>query len=363
MDQLNFWADIAVTLLLDTESGKRVWEGFLSMWFNAENSDTLEGTVEELAPKDEAPDRGGMTLLSPYLIPYFTSAKMDAEAEDMWAIYIPRSLYDVELRNAKELAKAMGLSIQYLPLHEHKGVNSILFLIDDVVQVAEHGETAKERVVPANTIVINTNSVRKEYSDFNILHECVHYHEHYLFFRLQKMHHNDALRMTTEEIELPENEEKIVNPVYWMEKQANRGAYGLMMPEKFMRELMAGKCCELSGYAHEGEKYEKIGLAIAEELELPHFRVRARMIQLGHIHAKGALNYIDKNRIQPYSFDTDALRLEEHTFNIDRFTAGALYEKNADFRNVLDSGKYIYADGHIARNELRFVERMPWGIC
>lgn len=154
--------------------------------------------------------------------------------------------------------------------------------------------------------------------------------EHYLFFRLQEMHHNDVLRMETKEIEIPEDGKKISNPIYWMEKQANRGAYGLMMPVRFMRGLMAEKCRTLKPYAHEGEKYEQIGLAIAKELCLPHFRVRARMIQLGHIHARGCLNYVDRRRIQPYSFDEDSLRKDEHCFNIDMRTAGHLYEKNTD---------------------------------
>ena len=215
--------------------------------------------------------------------------------------------------------------------------------------------------IPANTIVINTNAIKKEYSDFKIYHECVHYYEHCLFFRLQEMHHNDLLRMKTEEIEITEDEEKVNNPVYWMEKQANRCAYGLMLPANFMRRIMAEKRGTLNTYAHEGEKYEQIGLAIAEEYHIPHFRLRARMIQLGHIHAKGALNYVDRVRIQPYSFDEESLRRSEHTFNIDRVTAGCLYEKNLDFRKLLDSGKFIYADGHIVRNEPRFVEQAPWG--
>ena len=58
--------------------------------------------------------------------------------------------------------------------------------------------------------------------DFNIYHECVHYYEHYLFFRLPEMHHNDLRRMKTEEIEITGDEEKVTNSVYWMEKQANR---------------------------------------------------------------------------------------------------------------------------------------------
>lgn len=361
MDRLNFWADVSISLLLDTASGKREWRGYLCFWFSAERPGPLTGTIEDMLPEDEVPDRGGMTLLSPYLIPYFTSTKMDMETEDIWAYYIPGALENVELRKAQALAAAMGLSVKHLPLHRHERVNSILFLIDDTVLVSESGMLPRKEEVAANTIVINTNIIRKEYSDFNILHECIHYYEHYLFFRLQEMHHNDIMRMETQEIEVPEDGEKISNPIYWMEKQANRGAYGLMMPIGFMRDIMAEKCKALKPCAHEGEKYEQIGMAIADELCLPHFRVRARMIQLGHIHAKGSLNYVDRNRIQPYSFDEESLRQEEYTFNIDRLTAGCLYERNADFRKVLDSGKFIYADGHIVRNEPRYVEQTLFG--
>ena len=51
------------------------------------------------------------------------------------------------------------------------------------------------------------------------------------------MHHNDIWRMETQEIEHPENGEKTSNPVYWMEKQADRGAYGLLMPLTFISVL------------------------------------------------------------------------------------------------------------------------------
>ena len=361
MDRLNFWADVSVTLLLSTADGKREWRGYLCLWFSAEQPGPLTGTIEELTSEQEGPDRGGMIMLSPFLVPYFNFSKLDKEAENIWATCIPGALDNPELRKAKALAEAMGLSIQHLPLHRHKGVDSILFLIDDEVELSEKGKQPEKRKIPANTIVINTNSIQKEYSDFNILHECIHYYEHYLFFRLQEMHHNDVLRMETQEIELPEEGEKISNPVYWMEKQADRGAYGLMMPVAFMRGLMAEKRRTLRPYAHEGEKYEQIGLRISAELCLPHFRVKARMIQLGHLHAKGALNYVDRRRIQPYSFEDESLCKEEYTFDISHITAGHLYEKNADFRKLMDSGKFIYADGHIVRNEPRFVEMTPFG--
>ena len=90
---------------------------------------------------------------------------MDDEAENVWETYIHGALTNPELREARALAKAMGLSTKYVPLHEHKGVNSVLFLIDDCALVSENGAPPVEVRIPANTIVINTNNVKKEYGN------------------------------------------------------------------------------------------------------------------------------------------------------------------------------------------------------
>ena len=108
IDRLNFWADVSVSLRLKTEEGNQEWRGCLCFWFSAEHPGPLTGTVEELASEDDLPDRSGMTLLSPFLIPYFTSAKMDTEAEVIWAAYIPGALENRELRKAPALAGRWG---------------------------------------------------------------------------------------------------------------------------------------------------------------------------------------------------------------------------------------------------------------
>ena len=114
MDRLNFWADVSVTLLLSTAKGKREWCGYLCFWFSAEQPGPLTGTIEELTSVKDGPERSGMTLLSPFLIPYFTAAKIDMEAENIWAACIPGALDHPELRKAEMLAGAMGLSMTFL---------------------------------------------------------------------------------------------------------------------------------------------------------------------------------------------------------------------------------------------------------
>ena len=90
----------------------------------------------------------------------------------------------------------MGLNIQYHPVYEHKGVSSILFFAEGDLAIGvdriekrrdgkeQHIKDMRSRTVriPANTIVVNTNKIQRDYSAFNIYHECCHHEQHYLFF-------------------------------------------------------------------------------------------------------------------------------------------------------------------------------------
>ncbi len=356
IDRNCFWADVEVVLRLDTIDGPRVWKGFLSLWCSFEKVFTC--SVEDLS---ESVDRReeGYDMLSPFLIPYFTNRRVDQVAEDLWTVYRQEAIALPGYRDPVKLAERMGLSVKYYPLFDHKGIGAVLFFADGELLVREEKEgfeedTAKAVFIEANTIVVNTNSIRVDYSAFDVYHECFHYEYHYLFYRLQDMYNTDIRRIKSVEV-VVNQEAGLSDPVYFMEKQANRGAYGLMMPASATEEMIKEECEKISRFRHAGEKYELAGKAISKALSLPHFRVRARMIQLGHLPAKGALNYADQKLIQPFAFDTEALREEQHTFVIDRETVTSLCRDSDEFLSVMQSGKYIYADGHVVRNDPRFV--------
>lgn len=370
IDRSNFIADVDVKLMLFTDRGQLRWSGYLTLWFDLNTADgKFSCHIEEMGSDHDRTDRE-LVMLSPYLVPYFNSRQMDEAAEDIWNGYLPGAVRDKEKRNAAVLAHKMGLNIEFLPLHKRRDTDSILFFETGTVltrrenQLDESGPV--ETVIPANTIVINSNIIKTDYSAFNIYHECFHNEYHYLFFRLQTaanrgVMNNDVNHIRTKEIIIAKDE-KVNNPVYWMEKQANRGAYGLMMPLHDMQERISAHTEKTDWCRHPGAKYQQIGRAIARELHLPHFRVRARMIQLGHVYAKGALNYADQRMIEPFVFDPDAWREERHTFVINESMVRRLCEKDSGFREIMDCGKFIYADGHVVRNEPRFVKRSLDGM-
>ena len=189
---------------------------------------------------------------------------------------------------------------------------------------------------------------------FDIYHECYHYETHYAFYVLQQMGCNDLREMDDLVIEVDE-EEKVSNPIYWIETQANRGAYALMMPVTEMRELTRQELAKVQNPKHREDLYQQAGESIARILHKPHFRIRARLIQLGHIHARGALNYVDGSPIEPFDFDDEAWKEDNCTFVIDRYHSGKIYAKNKDYQALLDTGKFVYADGHIVRNAPEYV--------
>lgn len=364
-----FYADLEVELTLMSPTGRQVWKGILVCLCSFDGDFSV--CVERLAAKVERKDEG-LVLLSPFLIPYYTNRDMDAFAENVWTDYGLRgAIRDPSLRDATELANRIGLTIEYLDVYEHHNMDSIIFFEDSELVVGEDRvekqEDGTERIIrtgapktvtiSANTIVVNTNRRRRDYSTFNIFHECVHYLLHYSFHRLQELASNDKRLLTILELEVDEDK-KLSDPIYFMEKQANRGAYGLMMPASDTAERVLNELRNVSEYSNSGDRYEKVAMAISRQLKLPYFRVKARMIQLGFVETRGALNYDDdKKLITPFAFGQDSWRTSEVTFVVKERTTRRLYQSNEDFRALMDSGKFIYADGHVVRNDPRFVRR------
>ena len=367
IDRESFYADVKVTLKLRAPDGVHEWNGILTCWCSFD--DGFELIIEGLSAGVERGTDDDLVMLNPFLVPYMTSKQMDEFAEQLWIKYdMPGALKNPTLRKATELAKRMGLQIMYLDVYEHQDMDSIIFFEDSDLIVGEdriirepdgstkHIKTGTPTTahIPANTIVVNTNRIRRDYSAFNIFHECIHFEMHYMFFRLQQMGSNDIRLVKTIEKEVEEGKE-LKDPIFFMENQADRGAYGLMMPATDTRERVHTELGKVKEYKNAGDLYEQAGKELSRQLVLPHFRVKPRMVQLGFTEAKGALNYVDRKLIAPFAFDPDSWRESDVTFVVKPGAVSGMRSKNEDFKAIMESGRYIYADGHVVRNDPRFV--------
>lgn len=417
-DRESFYMDVFVHLSLKTVLGLRDWYGTLviSCGFSdeeddenipdLERNDTLRNRLKEILDDgfyyyiedlvEGKPDRSDCLRLSPFLVPYYKSIMVDGVTEEILERYLPEALWDPSKRDARELANKMGLQIQLLPLYDRENEAGILFFSAGELKVLPKnkpiGNPPVTVKIPARTIVINECHDSHAYPQFEIFHECFHYEEHYLFYRLQGLCCNDTKRIKTIEVSSEdtsgsnsssgsaaaageqEKERKgqtekknWADPVYFMEKQADRGAIGLMMPatptcKMILEECKIARAKEAQtvgkSFRHTGELYEQVGIELSKVFRVPHFRMRMRMIQLGFIEARGALNYADRQMIEPFAFDTDAWREVTHTFVVSGKAVEKMISQNADFKSIMHSGEYIYADGHVVRNDPRYVRKV-----
>lgn len=369
---MSFWRHDTYTLLVDVvisayvsgNSTVQVYDLYCELWVDMHAG--MVFTCGECGYLQDKPERD-MWMLSSYLVPILRKDEVEQGTEELLLRYCPRALEDMKEHDAYLLAARMGLQVERYPLYKKKGTLSMLFFCDGEITAEKQDEEGRGLdipylvSVPAGTIVINTDAVHKDCCQLEIYHECIHYDWHYMFFRLQDMHNSDVNLLKTKRI-VVQNDRVPVNPLKWMEWQARRGSFCLMMPLSMMEPLVAREWARRAqNNHHAGQKFDGIARTIAAEYDLPKFRVRARLLQMGNIAAKGALNYVDGRYIEPFAFSTGNGE-GNNTFVIARKDVFAIYRENEGFRQQIQSGQYIYADGHICINDSRFVYPTEKGL-
>lgn len=358
--EMSFWrydrdtllVDVTVSVSVQGAGASRSYALYCELW--ADMRGEMDFIIGDSGLLEHRPLRE-LWRLSEYLVPILRKNEIEKEAEKLLLRYCPNALEDPEERNAYILADRMGLRVERLPLYHRNSTRSMLYFCEGTAAV-DGGEERPPRpvTVSARTILINTNAVHKDCCQLEIYHECVHFAWHDMFYRLQAINNNDI--QATGRLKASEKK-ACENPLEWMEWQARRGSFGLMMPLSLMRAMLSKYACRFSHERlHAGQRLDGIARAIAGACDFPKFRVRARLIQMGCIAAKGILNYVDGAYIQPFAF-SPANGGGEYSFVIDRKSAYEIYAANEDFARRISSGRYVFADGHVCLNDPRYVER------
>lgn len=359
-DAHSLLAEVFVSLRLPGADGGCIRIAYCELWV-----DLCEGmsfSAGECGDLKDRPQREFLPM-SEYLVPVMSREEIEKQAEELLLRHCPEHFTQPRGRYAQTLARRMGLQVMWLPLHQRGRTRSILFFRPGRVMIAgsDDGQALLRVVrIPAGTILINTNAVQRDQCQLEILHECIHYEWHWMFFRLQEMQHSDLRGMKRRGgINAREAQSK---PLAWMEWQARRGSLALMMPRETILPMVSRLSARLMGSPHHaGRRYDWICRSIAAAQDWPRFRVRARLIQLGHVEAKGALNYVDGAYIEPFAFRRDNGE-GACSFVIDRQGVLELYDRDEHFRAMLTEGGWVYADGHVCRSGEAFVRRTDRGL-
>ncbi len=387
----------------------------VDMWLDMDEKEQC--THLSFRPSCQSGDDDKGKDLDRFLIPYISNRNIEAAALEQLQKYFPEKAETDLIVDPYELARRMGLKVMCLPLYKQLNRKSLLFFCDGLIRVqkrkknengtyiefddeyykknvkqpgehvkshrtvTEGADTASSNryettaplvivplsdldnpdegkyewvKIPANTIVINMCVFHRKDRPFRVFHECFHYEWHYLFYRLQAMSSSDVSRLrrmrTNDAVK-----QRIKRPLTCMEWQANRGSYALAMPLPIMRPRVVSLTEQYRPESkHEGSMYENIGIAIAKQFNTRKYRARARLIQMGHVGAAGALNFKDGHYIRPFAFDHNEYSTDS-AYVIGRKEMRALYKRSEEFRELFDTGDFVYVDGHVCRYSPEYV--------
>ena len=358
--------DIQVQLQVETEVGDitDTYGFYISLWFNAEND--FEYDFFEMNRLDMKPDRDYWKL-DQYLIPILHVEETEQAAEDIWRRYCPEAIENHQLRNPEHLAQLLELPIVSLRLYQSKGTKAVLCFQAGSVLVQDESEPGnrvlpppREVPVAANTIILN-ECADKLYDGIEVFHECIHYEWHYMFFKLQETFTSDTSKIKKKKVVVKEGSE-IKNPLAFMENQARRGCLALLLPHCVMKEKIhreyqrASVNKRMMGYFnHEGWKYDTVARSIAAEFSVMKYLVKKRIIMMGHIGARGALNFVDGRYIVPFAYSPTYSDKAGDTYVINRKGLAQIYHNDPNFRKIMSQGDYVFVDGHVCCNDTEFV--------
>lgn len=356
-------ADIKMQILVSaTDDGETYLDDITRTFrvlFIMEPRKRTRGKVLEIFQNWPKQKRKKLWNLSSYLIPRLTKDDLENYTRDILKKYLPEGLEDQHKNDAYKLAENMGLTVVPLPLHGYTKTRTILFfrkgtISIDIEDPVTEKTTTKVVTVERNTIVVNTNVVHSFCDRYciDVYHECIHFEWHYLFYRLQDMHNND-LKKIRKEYKIRYNRENVQDSLSWLEWQAKRGSMCIWMPKPFMDSEML-TLSKNSRWDLRSEKYEYIGTEISEEYKIPKYRIRARMINLGMIEAKGAFNYYVDHYVRPFAFSTQQY-LGNHTFFIEPKEFARLFREDLRFRELMTTCNLVYVDGFVCLNDPSYI--------
>ena len=152
-----FAAHVKVFLRLNTPEGVRPFLFWLEMIMEA-REEGLRCTACSFEPSAPALEPGRF-LLDQHLIPCLKAADIEAEADRLRRVYQYESIGHPEKINIRLIARRMGLDVRYEPLWDRDRADSILYLDDGYLQIADFsspsGPVPRWITVPAGTVAVS----------------------------------------------------------------------------------------------------------------------------------------------------------------------------------------------------------------
>ena len=192
-----------------------------------------------------------------------------------------------------------------------------------------------------------------------LAHECFHWHRHQPYHVLMKMIGADDNLGKAIQCQIAANfmDSDKWKAVDWMEWQAKGVAPRILMPAKPTR-VKADQLLAVYGGADNASiaAYENVIDELAELFDVSRQAAKVRLMDLGYSKVEGAYPFVDGQYVHGYSFEAGALD-KNQTFTISYADLFKAYCFDREFKKLIDSGQFVFADRHLVLNNEKYISR------
>ena len=211
---------------------------------------------------------------------------------------------------------------------------------------------ARDTNIDPYTVILNMSACRtRGLYNVTLLHECTHQLLAMKHFLLQMTHGHQFCSYLCKRRGKNERKQRgSLSPVDIMEIHANK------LPGYLMIEERGGKAraeAFLQSYPDRGVVWmTRFVQDMAEYYGTTQTLAKTRLLDMGYSEVRGVLQSANGELIPAYLSDLE----EGQKYDVDHSDALKEYVRNPAFREVLDSGRYIYCEGHFCLNDSRYIQ-------
>ncbi len=249
-----------------------------------------------------------------------------------------------------EWIQNMGLNVYYGEFPEN-GVMGEYFLGFGKANVFDP-ETAsfKEQRINPGTILLNKELVDKRGQlNTTATHEGIHHRLGYFFFMLQ-MCRGGCFSYLCKRNEAKRDRTSRWTTVDILELHANKLPAYILIQEK-PGKAKAEELLKSYGGGRNLENLKRLIDDMAEHFCTTKTVSRSRLYEFGYTEVRGIGIYLNGTLIPPYLSDLGS----DQTYTVDEIDAVQEYVSNPLFTKVLDTGYYVYVEGHYCLDNRKYV--------
>lgn len=296
------------------------------------------------------------------LVPIISRDAFENEATKFLEKYYPLALQEPVAVPIRKIAEDMGLSVI-----EDSLLSSELDIFGLVVFEGGNIKDKNKNIIIRNakrgTVLIDPRVYYERTLgtvNFTIAHECFHWYRHQPYHALMKMlGANDELGKIIQcSIGSNAKDSEKWKAVDWMEWQANGVAPRILMPTNTAKikisELVEKYHIHFDGT--DGYLIEEMISELADFYGLSKQAIKMRIREMGYAKIDGAFTYVNGQYVTPFSFDASALS-DNQSFTISSADLFKAYCLNKDFRKAIDTGRFVYIEGHVCLDNEKYIVR------